>query len=96
MSKKTANTMIFVRKLFGDRAFDKALLATFTREVYDRDIEFIPTAKHLLKVGYSVFMYDFRNHGESGSSPNGGMSTLSTAGGRGPRSCGGFAPVGGR
>lgn len=37
---------------------------------YDRDVEFIPTAKHLVEAGYSVLMYDTRNHGESGAIPN--------------------------
>jgi pimeloyl-ACP methyl ester carboxylesterase len=38
---------------------------------YDRDVEFIPVAKHLVNAGYTVLMYDQRNHGESGSTPNG-------------------------
>jgi pimeloyl-ACP methyl ester carboxylesterase len=38
---------------------------------YDRDVEFLPTARHLVEAGYSVLMYDQRNHGESGASPNG-------------------------
>ena len=37
---------------------------------YDRDVELIPTAKHLVDAGYTVLMYDQRNHGESGSTPN--------------------------
>jgi pimeloyl-ACP methyl ester carboxylesterase len=39
---------------------------------YDHDVEFVPAAKHLVEAGYSVLMYDQRNHGESGPSPNGG------------------------
>ena len=39
---------------------------------YTRDVEFIPTAKHLVEAGYSVVMYDQRHHGESGDTPNGG------------------------
>ncbi|MBN1883339.1 MAG: hypothetical protein JW885_14315 [Deltaproteobacteria bacterium] len=39
---------------------------------YDRDVEFIPTAKHLVEAGYSVLMYDMRHHGESGEIPGGG------------------------
>ena len=36
---------------------------------YDHDVEFIPTAKHLVEAGYSVLMYDTRHHGESGEAP---------------------------
>lgn len=43
---------------------------------YKRDVEFIPTAKHLVNAGYTVLMYDQRNHGESGSTPNGAPHDL--------------------
>ncbi|MEO1527069.1 MAG: alpha/beta hydrolase [Planctomycetota bacterium] len=33
---------------------------------YDKDIEFLRQAKYLNEAGYSVLMYDFRNHGNSG------------------------------
>jgi pimeloyl-ACP methyl ester carboxylesterase len=39
---------------------------------YHRDVEFVPAAKHLVEAGYSVLMYDQRNHGESGASPGDG------------------------
>ena len=44
----------------------------FGRTGYDREVEFIPTAKHLVEAGYSVLMVDQRNHGESGASPDNG------------------------
>ncbi len=38
---------------------------------YDRDIEFVPAAKHLVEAGYSVLLFDQRNHGESEDDPRG-------------------------
>lgn len=35
-------------------------------KMWDKDIEFLNQAKYLVDAGYSVLMYDFRNHGESG------------------------------
>ena len=37
---------------------------------FNRDVEFIPSVKHLVDAGYNVLMYDQRNHGESGDTPN--------------------------
>jgi uncharacterized protein len=45
-------------------------------KLYDKEIEFVKTARHLHDAGYSVLMFDFRNHGESGPSPNRGMSSV--------------------
>ena len=33
---------------------------------YDKDVHFLRQAKYLNEAGYTVLMYDFRNHGESG------------------------------
>lgn len=43
-------------------------------KLYNKEIEFIETARHLHNKGYWVLMFDFRNHGESGRSPNGGKT----------------------
>ncbi len=42
--------------------------------LYDKEVEFLKTAQHLHKAGYWVLMFDFRNHGESGSDPNKGIA----------------------
>ena len=36
-------------------------------KLWDRDIEFLNQAKYLVDAGYSVLMYDMRNHGNSGT-----------------------------
>lgn len=43
-------------------------------KLFDEEIEFLKVAQHLHGEGYWVLMFDFRNHGESGSSPNGGKA----------------------
>jgi alpha-beta hydrolase superfamily lysophospholipase len=43
-------------------------------KLYDKEIEFLLTARHLHKKGYWVLMFDFRNHGESGADPNRGIA----------------------
>jgi len=40
------------------------------------EVEFLTTARQLHQAGYWVLMFDFRNHGESGRSPNGGITGL--------------------
>jgi uncharacterized protein len=44
-------------------------------KLYDKEIEFLETARHLHDSGYWVLMFDLRNHGESGPSPNRGMAS---------------------
>lgn len=43
-------------------------------KLFDEEIEFLKVAQHLHEEGYWVLMFDFRNHGESDSSPNGGKT----------------------
>lgn len=40
---------------------------------YKKNIEFVPIAKHLHNEGYSVVMYDQRNHGDSADTPKTGI-----------------------
>ncbi|NQV13230.1 MAG: alpha/beta fold hydrolase [Parcubacteria group bacterium] len=43
-------------------------------KLYNKEIEFLKVARHLHDQGYGVLMFDFRNHGESDPSPNGGKA----------------------
>lgn len=45
-------------------------------KLYDKEVEFLKTAAHLHREGYWVLMFDFRNHGESGVSPNKGITGI--------------------
>ena len=45
-------------------------------KLYNKEIEFLKTVKHLNNSGYWVLMFDFRNHGQSGRSPNGGKAGI--------------------
>jgi predicted alpha/beta hydrolase len=45
-------------------------------KLYAKEIEFLKTAEHLHKEGYWVLMFDFRNHGKSGSDPNKGIAGI--------------------
>lgn len=43
-------------------------------KLFNEEVEFLKVARHLHNEGYGVLMFDFRNHGESGPSPNGGKA----------------------
>jgi len=45
-------------------------------KLYNEEIEFLKVAQHLHNEGYWVLMFDFRNHGESDPSPNGGKAGI--------------------
>jgi len=55
---------------YGYSKKDEPLTVNF----YDKDVEFLATAKRLRDDGYWVMMFDFRNHGQSGKSANGGIT----------------------
>ncbi len=48
---------------------------SFTK-LFDKEIEFLKVARHLHDAGYGVLTFDFRNHGESDPSPDGGKSGI--------------------
>ena len=43
-------------------------------KLFNEEVEFLKVARHLHDQGYLVLMFDFRNHGESDPSPNGGKT----------------------
>jgi dienelactone hydrolase len=45
-------------------------------KLFNKEIEFLKITRHLHDAGYGVLMFDFRNHGESEASPNGGKAAV--------------------
>jgi uncharacterized protein len=45
-------------------------------KLFNKEIEFLKITRHLHDAGYGVLMFDFRNHGESDASPNGGKAAV--------------------
>lgn len=45
-------------------------------KLFNEEVEFLKVARHLHNEGYWALMFDFRNHGESESSPNGGKAGI--------------------
>ncbi len=45
-------------------------------KLFNEEIEFLKVATHLHNDGYGILMFDFRNHGESDPSPNGGRAGI--------------------
>ena len=66
----SANKIIIMTHVAGLTKYGSTVSYKNLTKLYDKEIEFLKTAEHLYKAGYSVLMFDFRNHGESGSDPN--------------------------
>jgi hypothetical protein len=72
----TAKKLVIMMHVLGLTKYGSVASYRSLRKMYDKEIQFIRTARQLHDSGYSVLMFDMRNHGESGSSPNRGMTSV--------------------
>jgi uncharacterized protein len=72
----TSNKLIIVTHVGGLTKYGSTKQFSSFSKLYDEEIEFQKVAQHLHINGYGVLMVDFRNHGESDPSPNGGKAGI--------------------
>ncbi len=70
------NKLVIITHVGGLTKYGSTVQYKNLTKLYNKEIEFLRTAKHLHKEGYWVLMFDFRNHGESGSDPNKGIASV--------------------
>ena len=61
-----SNNKVIIQSHFGVQCSRSGYRPKGFLKGYDKDIEFLRQAKYLNEAGYTVLMYDFRNHGNSG------------------------------
>ena len=72
----STNKLIIMTHVGGLTKYGSTTQYKSLTKLYNKEVEFLKTAKHLQKEGYWVLMFDFRNHGESGSDPNDGIAGI--------------------
>ena len=72
----SASKLIILTHVAGLTKYGSTVSYKNLTKLYNKEIEFLKTARHLHNAGYGVLMFDFRNHGESGSDPNKGISSI--------------------
>lgn len=70
------NKLVIITHVGGLTKYGSTVPYKNLTKLYNKEIEFLRTAKHLHKEGYWVLMFDFRNHGESGPDPNKGIASV--------------------
>ena len=70
------NKLVIITHVGGLTKYGSTVQYKNITKLYNKEIEFLRTAEHLHKEGYWVLMFDFRNHGESGSEPNKGIASI--------------------
>jgi pimeloyl-ACP methyl ester carboxylesterase len=71
-----SNKLVVVTHVGGLTKYGSTKTFSSFSKLFDEEVEFLKVAWHLHKEGYSVLMFDFRNHGESDPSPNGGKAGI--------------------
>ena len=72
----SSNKLIVLTHVGGLTKYGSTTEFSSFSKLYNKEIEFLKTAKHLHNENYNVLMFDFRNHGESDPSPNGGKAAV--------------------
>ena len=72
----STNKLVIITHVGGLTKYGSTREFKSTSKLYNKEIEFLKVARHLHDQGYGVLMFDFRNHGESGSSPNDGKAGI--------------------
>jgi len=70
----TSNKLVVVTHVGGLTKYGSTKQFKSMSKLFDEEIEFLKVAQHLHGAGYGVLTFDFRNHGESDPSPNGGKA----------------------
>jgi predicted alpha/beta-fold hydrolase len=68
----TSNKLVVMTHVGGLTKYGSTVTFKSFSKLFNKEIEFLKVARHLHDAGYGVLMFDFRNHGESDSSPDGG------------------------
>ena len=69
-----SNKLVIITHVGGLTKYGSTREFSSFSKLYNEEIEFLKVSRHLHNEGYSVLMFDFRNHGESDTSPNGGKA----------------------
>jgi dienelactone hydrolase len=72
----TTNKLIVITHVGGLTKYGSTREFKSFYKLFNQEIEFLKIARHLHDAGYGVLMFDFRNHGESDPSPNGGKASV--------------------
>ena len=72
----SSNKLVIITHVGGLTKYGSTIRYKNLTKLYNKEIEFLRTAKHLYKEGHWVLMFDFRNHGESGSDPNKDIASI--------------------
>jgi alpha/beta superfamily hydrolase len=72
----TSNKLVIITHVGGLTKYGSTKKFKSVSKLYNEEIEFLKVTQHLHKDGYWVLMFDFRSHGESDPSPNGGKAGI--------------------
>jgi pimeloyl-ACP methyl ester carboxylesterase len=70
----TSDKLIIITHVGGLTKYGSTKEFSSFSKLFNEEVEFLKVARHLHNEGYWVLMFDFRNHGESDPSPNGGKA----------------------